>query len=65
MMPLGLSGCCQDRETLFREVFSFLITVTGEGAGNGDIDRHGVKKRDPSSFTARFSGSSVSGVASW
>lgn len=33
MMPLGLSGSCQDSETLFRDVFSFLITATGEGAG--------------------------------
>lgn len=32
MIPLGLSGSCQDRETLFRDVFSFLITVTGDGA---------------------------------
>lgn len=35
-MPLGLSGCCQERETLFRDVFSFLMTVTGEGA----VGRH-------------------------
>lgn len=33
MMPLGLSGSSQDREMLLRDVRSFLITVTGEGAG--------------------------------
>lgn len=40
-MPLGLSGCCQDRETLFRDVFSFLMTVTGEGAGGRQIEKAG------------------------
>lgn len=34
MMPLGLSGSCQDRDTLFLDVFSFLIIVTGEGAAD-------------------------------
>ncbi|TNN79375.1 hypothetical protein EYF80_010399 [Liparis tanakae] len=37
IMPLGLSGCCQDRATLFRDVFSFRITVTGEGAGSPTV----------------------------
>lgn len=54
-MPLGLSGCCQDKKTLFRDVFSFLMTVTGEGAGG----RHRLKKR-VRCFMARFRESSVS-----
>lgn len=57
-MPLGLSGCCQDRETLFRDVFSFLMTVTGEGAGGRHRQAQRAKKR------VRFSGSSVLGAAS-
>lgn len=54
-MPLGLSGCCQDKETLFRDVFSFLMTVTGEGAGG----RHRLKKW-VRCFMVRFRESSVS-----
>lgn len=62
-MPLGLSGSCQDRETLFRDVFSFLITATGEGAGWETQTQRGRER--VSFFRVRFSGSSVSGVASW
>lgn len=32
MIPLGCSGSCQDRETLFLDVRSFLIIVMGDGA---------------------------------
>lgn len=62
-MPLGLSGCCQDRETLFRDVFSFLMTVTGDGAGGRQRQTQSEKR--VSSFMVRFSGSSVPSVASW
>lgn len=47
-MPLGLSGCCQERDTLFRDVFSFLMTVTGEGAVGRHSEGGSVEVQAPS-----------------
>lgn len=35
MIPLGCSGSCQERDTLFLDVLSFLMTVMGDGAAEG------------------------------
>ena len=35
MIPFGCSGSCQDRDTLFLDVLSFLMTVMGDGAVKG------------------------------
>lgn len=36
MIPLGCSGSCQERDTLFLDVLSFLMTVMGDGAAEGE-----------------------------
>lgn len=58
MMPLGLSGSCQDRKTLFRDVFSFRIDVTGEGAGK---ETHSKGRREKFPLKGKFRRISISG----
>lgn len=45
MIPLGCSGSCQERDTLFLDVLSFLMTVMGDGAAEGVGGRAGREAR--------------------
>lgn len=44
MIPFGCSGSCQDRDTLFLDVLSFLMTVMGDGAVKGNGGRREERK---------------------